>query len=65
MPIYEYKCRACGTSFEAIRPMGDDGGGVECPVCGQHEADKQPSSFAAGSSRSASSGAGCGGRRFG
>jgi putative FmdB family regulatory protein len=33
MPIYEYRCRECGTSTEEIQPMGAPPPG-ECKVCG-------------------------------
>ena len=47
MPIYEYKCKACGERFEAIRPIGDRGKTVSCPECGDRAAEKLPSVFAA------------------
>ncbi|MBZ5638630.1 MAG: zinc ribbon domain-containing protein [Acidobacteriia bacterium] len=47
MPIYEFKCRACGRRFEAIRPMGDSGSALECPDCGAGTPEKQLSVFAA------------------
>lgn len=33
MPAYDYRCLACETRFEVVRPMGaaDD---VRCPECG-------------------------------
>ncbi|MCC7416073.1 MAG: zinc ribbon domain-containing protein [Acidobacteria bacterium] len=44
MPIYDYRCRACGQRFEAIvRPQ--DGPPV-CPTCGSAEIVRQASSFA-------------------
>ena len=31
MPLYEYRCTACGRSVEALRPVGDH---LElCPIC--------------------------------
>lgn len=33
MPLYEYKCAACGY-FEQIRPMADHAKG-NCPTCGE------------------------------
>jgi putative FmdB family regulatory protein len=47
MPIYEYRCRACGERFEAIRPVGDTGRSLTCPECGKPRPEKMPSVFAA------------------
>lgn len=59
MPIYEYKCRKCKESFEAIRPVGDDGRDLACPACGTESPEKLPSVFAAqGSCASSLSGFG-------
>ncbi len=65
MPIYEFRCRTCGEAFETIRPMGDAGEDVECPVCGTRGADRLPSSFSAGGTGPTRSGSSCGTRRFG
>ena len=46
MPIYEYRCKACGEKFEALRPVGDTGRTVSCPACGQKKPEKLPSVFA-------------------
>lgn len=32
MPIYEYRCKACGHEFEAIQKMSDEPL-VDCPEC--------------------------------
>ncbi|WP_431033155.1 FmdB family zinc ribbon protein [Streptomyces sp. P6-2-1] len=32
MPRYEYRCRACGDTFELNRPMSDSGAPAECPA---------------------------------
>ena len=37
MPIYEYRCRDCDTTFEALVRGG---GGVTCPHCGGSSLDK-------------------------
>ncbi len=34
MPIYEYRCTACGHELEAIQKMSDEPLTV-CPVCGE------------------------------
>jgi putative FmdB family regulatory protein len=33
VPIYEYRCRACGSTLEEIQPMGSPAPGP-CPRCG-------------------------------
>jgi len=64
--MYEYKCDACGHSFErySAGKGGDEGGGV-CTKCGKGQAKKVFSTFASnccgsGGVASASTG-GCGG----
>jgi putative FmdB family regulatory protein len=32
MPRYEYRCRACGTTFELNRPMSESGAPADCPA---------------------------------
>ena len=46
MPIYEYKCDDCGTSFEKLVRRTSDGPGLECPSCGQKHLTQQLSTFA-------------------
>ena len=31
MPRYEYRCRACGSTFEVNRPMSEAGAPTRCP----------------------------------
>ncbi len=31
MPRYEYRCRACGTTFELNRPMAESSAPATCP----------------------------------
>jgi putative FmdB family regulatory protein len=31
MPRYEYRCRACGDTFELTRPMSDSSAPCTCP----------------------------------
>jgi putative FmdB family regulatory protein len=57
MPIYEFRCKACGERFEALRPVGDRGTKLSCPECGKKGPEKLPSVFAS----SASCGTGSGG----
>lgn len=67
MPIYEYVCQDCQTSFEHL-VLGKNGD-ISCPKCGSRQASLQFSVFAAphGEDSSADaapscgcSGAGCG-----
>jgi putative FmdB family regulatory protein len=37
MPIYEYRCRDCETTFEALVRTDQS---VTCPQCGSHALDK-------------------------
>ena len=32
MPRYEYRCRACGDTFEVNRPMSESGARTACPA---------------------------------
>lgn len=65
MPIYEYRCEKCGSRFDMLQRVGEDGKHLRCPKCGHEKVDKQFSAFAtAGGSQStgsASSSCGSGG----
>jgi len=50
MPIYEYKCDACGEVFERIVFASDKDEPIECPACGKRKSKRQLSSFSCGSS---------------
>jgi len=39
MPIYEYRCEACGHELEAIQKMSDDAL-TDCPACGKPDLKK-------------------------
>ena len=58
LPLYEYRCGACGALFELLRRVGQDAEGVSCPRCGQREVEKEFSTFA-GSVSGGGSGGGC------
>ncbi|MFT5083698.1 MAG: putative FmdB family regulatory protein [Lentisphaeria bacterium] len=45
MPIYEYKCEACGHGLEALQKIGD-ASLTECPSCGQSSLKKKVSAAA-------------------
>jgi len=57
MPIYEFKCKKCGTLYESLcfRSNGEDRG--PCPSCGAEDSEKMMSTFA---SMGADSGKGLG-----
>src|SRR5690348_6138314 len=48
MPLYEYRCKTCGNTFEKLRRMSDSDRDVECPDCKSPETERQLSTFAAG-----------------
>lgn len=56
MPIYEYRCDACGAAFEQLRPMTAMDTAA-CPSCGAADARRIVS-------RTASIGASCGSGGF-
>jgi putative FmdB family regulatory protein len=39
MPIYEYRCKACGHELEKLQKISDDPL-TDCPACGQPELSK-------------------------
>ena len=43
MPIYEYRCRACAHTFEALVRTGD---APACPACGVDDLERLLSLFA-------------------
>jgi len=53
MPLYEYRCEACGHRFEVWQRMGAGSQGVSCPQCGSQEVKKVLSTFASSTSASA------------
>ncbi|MBW1780901.1 MAG: zinc ribbon domain-containing protein [Deltaproteobacteria bacterium] len=52
MPIYEFKCKKCGTVFESLcfRSSGEDKG--PCPSCGSEKSEKLLSTFSSAGSSS-------------
>jgi len=40
MPIYEYRCKACGHELEAMQKISDDKL-VDCPACNEPQLQKQ------------------------
>jgi len=59
MPRYEYRCRACGDTFELNRPMSESAAPAACPQ-GHDDTVKLLSTVAVGG-RAASAPAGGGG----
>ena len=45
VPIYEYRCEACGHTLEALQKMSD-AALVDCPTCNQPNLKKQISAAA-------------------
>ena len=63
VPRYEYRCRACGDTFELSRPMAESAAPAPCPA-GHHDTVKLLSTVAltgnrAGGGAPAPSGGGC------
>ncbi len=58
MPIFEYKCNACGEDFERLVMKKDEE--ITCPKCGQKELKKKLSVFGmSGVENTGSSCSGC------
>ncbi len=57
MPLYEYRCDACGALFERLRRMQEADEALSCPKCESSSVKRQLSTFAphAGSSSSQAS----------
>jgi putative FmdB family regulatory protein len=57
MPIYVYRCRACGEEFEKLVLSFAKADSVECPACQSKETERRPALFgvmgSAGSTASA------------
>lgn len=59
MPLYEYRCRECGKTFEELVTVAEQP--VTCPACGSSDVERLLSMFAAcGGSSHGDSGAACG-----
>jgi putative FmdB family regulatory protein len=59
MPRYEYRCRACGDTFEVTRPMSESSAPCACPA-GHDDTVKLLSTVAVGGRSAGSGGAGPG-----
>lgn len=61
MPVYEYRCRACGDTFEELRQAADADAPVAC-ACGEADVARLPSMIAprgAGGELPMAGGGGC------
>ncbi len=54
MPIYEYRCKNCGESFDFFAQRINESPG-ECPDCGSTDIEKKLSTFSVGGGESSSS----------
>lgn len=50
MPIYEYRCQACGTQFEELTLSAANASKVACHQCESRRVTRLLSAFAVGSS---------------
>jgi putative FmdB family regulatory protein len=69
MPLYEYRCKSCGESFEKMIRFSEADRSPTCPACQSQDTQKKISVFASHGSSSgqavSSSGSSCGsGGRF-
>jgi len=67
MPLYEYKCRDCGTVFEELVGKTVPDSMPLCPKCGSDNCERLFSTFAArvnGPAAGCSTAKGCGGGGF-
>jgi putative FmdB family regulatory protein len=60
MPRYEYRCRACGDTFELTRPMSESADPCTCPA-GHDDTVKLLSTVSVGGRAAASGPSGAGG----
>jgi putative FmdB family regulatory protein len=65
MPIYEYRCSQCDTTFSRLQAIGQSDGKLACPECGG-EARRILSTFCSStpSSSAAASSSSCGSSGF-
>ncbi len=48
MPLYEYRCKKCGATFDRLRSFGQADKETRCPRCDSPETERQLSAFATG-----------------
>ncbi len=61
MPLYEYRCRACGRTFEAYKRPVAEPEGETCPSCGGVSDKLDVSLFSAVGDGKRTGSKGCGG----
>jgi len=49
MPIYEYKCKDCQSTFSVLQSILAKRTGAKCPHCGSVKTERQVSRFSSGS----------------
>jgi len=60
MPIYEYKCKQCGETFEEFQNVNEGNEKLVCPSCGTTKPERIMSAFAsAGGSKGESASPSC------
>jgi putative FmdB family regulatory protein len=60
MPLYEYFCTDCRTTFDALRPMNKADAPIRCSKCeGRHTSRVLSVFFAQGEGKTVSGGGGC------
>jgi putative FmdB family regulatory protein len=47
MPLYEYDCGDCGTTFERLRPMSKSDAPANCAICSSANTTRAISLFSA------------------
>jgi putative FmdB family regulatory protein len=45
MPIYVYRCRACGEEFEKLVLSVSRAASIECPACQSEDLEQRPALF--------------------
>jgi len=51
MPVYEFTCHDCHTTFELARPMSESAAPASCPSCGSTNTERTWSAVFAKTSR--------------
>ncbi|HKL09978.1 MAG TPA: zinc ribbon domain-containing protein [Clostridia bacterium] len=61
MPIYEYRCKACGQTFDKLSSISEKDDMKTCPYCGKDDSVKLVSGFLSKSTSKGSCNASSGG----
>jgi putative FmdB family regulatory protein len=48
MPLYDYRCLACGSTFELLRSLREAEEKLTCPNCHSEQVERLLSTFATG-----------------